>query len=171
MQTFAGQRSAAEAKCIIWKEVRESNSVCVLIAFYPTKHYWVNTFCPLKLFEALIWFLLKVLFCQWASSQDSITNTCECVCVDGLLGAVTANKHYTLCMHSGGSVWLVSGVCVCAWLLCVSDTSVTNLKMKSACPTGQHENKVIAIKLLQRSALWEFIARPPLQVLSSGTMV
>lgn len=61
----------------------------------------------------------------------------------------------------GLSDWFQVCVCVCAWLLCVSDTSVTNLKIKSACPTGQHENKVIAIKLLQRSALWEFIASPP----------
>lgn len=62
MQTSAGQRSAAEAKCIIWKELRESNSVCVWERFIPRNTViWVNTFCPLKPFGALVWFLLKVL--------------------------------------------------------------------------------------------------------------
>lgn len=62
VQTSAGQRSAAEAKCIIWKEVGESNSVCVWECFIPWNTVdCVNTFCLLKLFEALVWFLLKVL--------------------------------------------------------------------------------------------------------------
>lgn len=118
MQTSAGQRSAAEAKFIIWKGERESNSVCVWERFIPRNTIdGVNTFCI-----ETIW-SFSLVSIKGPSVNEGLHRTLSqipmSVYVDGLLGTVTANKHCTLCTHSGGSVWLVSGVCVCVVVVCV----------------------------------------------------
>lgn len=119
MQTSAGQRSAVEAKCIIWKEVRESNTVCVWEHFYPMKHRWLSK--HILSIETIWGFSLVSI--KGPSINECLHRTLSqipvSVCVDGLLGTVKANKHCTLCTHSGGSVWLVSGVCVCVCMVVV----------------------------------------------------